>query len=321
MVTLGAFTLSTYDSNSRVVMKANPQYHRPKGNIDEVTGLIVSDDSTALNLYETGKIDFLTDLSTMDMKRLAGRADLKSFPYLKTAYLGFNVTQTPTSNVKFRRAVAQAIDRAQIPKLLQGSQVATTSLLPPPLLGSRFAGLPFNPKAARAELDSSGLALGGEVKVDLLIPNFDKTLLWSQFVQAELKKNLGIRVNVAPFDHKTFRANLDLKRFPLFAASWGADYPDSDNFLSIFLAKGGNNRTGWESADFDRSVLTARGEKDPKVREKHVLSALELLISKDAVIVPLYHESNQALVKPRVKGLKLSPLNTLLLRDVSVDGS
>jgi oligopeptide transport system substrate-binding protein len=319
MVTLGAFTLTTYDSNSRVVMRSNAQYHRPKGNIDEVTGLIVSDDATALNLYESEKIDFLTDLSTLDMKRLAGRADLKNFPYLKTAYLGFNVTQSPTSNVKFRRAVAQAIDRSQIPKLLQGAQVATPSLLPPPLLGHRFFGLPFNPKAARAELDASGLSLGGEFKIDFLIPNFDKTLLWSQFVQAELKKNLGIRVNVAPFDHKTFRANLDLKRFPLFAASWGADYPDSDNFLSIFLSKGGNNRTGWGSADYDRNVLAARGEKDPKIREKHVLAALELLITREAAIVPLYHESNQALVKPRVKGLRLSPLNTLLLRDVSVD--
>jgi oligopeptide transport system substrate-binding protein len=63
MVTLGPYTLSEHEFDNKIVLKANPTYYTAKGNLDSIDFLVVRDDSTALNLYESGRIDFLTDIS------------------------------------------------------------------------------------------------------------------------------------------------------------------------------------------------------------------------------------------------------------------
>lgn len=320
MASLGPFTLAAHELDSKIILKKNPHYVGQSGNVDQVVGLIVKDDSTALSLYESGKLDFLTDISTLDLKRLFGRDDLKTFPYLKTGYLGFVTEKFPLTNPKVRRAVVMAIDKAKIPDLLHGGQVPATSFVPPGILAhSQKVGLPFDPARARAELKEAGVDTTRPVKLELICPNWDKQLTLAQFLQNELKKNLGINVIIQMFDNKTFRAQLDLHTYPLFEASWSADYPDPDNFLSVFLSNAGNNRTTWKNKKFDDLVLKGRFMQDAKARDKVYLDAQKILIEEEAVMMPLYYEPNKALVRDRVKGLELNPLNYLFLRKVNLE--
>lgn len=317
MVTLGPYTLSSHDFDTKIVLKANPNYYGERGNVEQVVGLIVKDDSTALSLYEAKKLDFLTDISTLDLKRLSGRPDLKTFPYLKTGYLGLVVQKFPLTNVRVRRAIAMAIDKSKLGEILYGGQKGATSFVPPPMKAySAEIGLKYDPERARRELAASGVVASG-LKLELLLPNWDKQVTLAQLIQAQLKQNLGIDVSLQPFDHKTFRAQLDLHAFPLFEGSWSADYPDADNFLSVFLSESGNNRTTWKNAQFDKLVLESR-VGDPKKREKAYLQAQKLLLEEEAVIVPLYYEPIIALVNSRVQGLELNPVNYLLLRKVTL---
>jgi oligopeptide transport system substrate-binding protein len=319
MVTVGPYMLVSHDLDSKFVLKANPLYYGQRGNIEQVIGLIITDDSTALSLYETGKLDFLTDISTLDLKRLAGRPDLKSFPYLKTGYLGFVVNKFPVSNVNVRRAIGMAIDKTKLTEVLHGGQKPASSFVPPPLFASSTkVGLPFDPARAKKELQNSGLEISSSIKIELILPNWDKTLTVGEFIQGQLKQNLGLTVEINPFDNKTFRAQLDLHSFPLFEASWSADYPDPDNFLSMFLSDSGNNRTLWKNSEYDRLVLAARTQQNQKAREKNYLEAQKILLEKDVALIPLYYEPNSALVRPSVKGLEINPLNYLLLRKVSI---
>jgi len=319
LVTLGAFTLDSYEIDQRIVMKSNPRYYAKKGNIEQAIGLIVKDDATALSLYESGKFDFLTEISSYDLKRLSTSAELKRFPYFKTTYLGFNLRKPVVGAVGLRRAIAQAIDKSKLVSLLYGNQKPATSFVPPGILGySEKAGLAFNPILARDELKRSGWSSGRNVRIELLTPSWDKSLTVAQFVQAELKKNLGLDVQVSPFDHKSYRAQLDVGAFPAFQGSWGADYPDPDNFLSVFLKAGGNNRWNWSSDAFDDSVLQARSILKATTREQFYVRAQKTLLEDTAILVPLYYDTNVALVKPRVKGLQLNPLNYLYLKSVQL---
>ncbi|MCM2323090.1 MAG: peptide ABC transporter substrate-binding protein, partial [Oligoflexia bacterium] len=106
MATVGPYTLSSRDLDSKIVLGVNPYYYGRRGNIERIVALIVRDDATALSLYDAGKLDFVPDIPTVDLKRLSGRPDLKAFPYLKTAYMGFVTNRYPVSNVKVRRAIA-----------------------------------------------------------------------------------------------------------------------------------------------------------------------------------------------------------------------
>jgi oligopeptide transport system substrate-binding protein len=319
MVNLGPYSLVTHDYDSKIVFKANPSYWGTRGNIENIVYQIVKDDSTALSLYESGKLDFLTDIASLDLKRLAGNPELRSFPYLKIGYLGFSVGKYPMTNPKIRRAIAMAIDKSKIADILHGRQQPATTFVPPKMMAySSKIGLPFDPARAKAELKAAGFDASKPLSLDLLAPNWEKTLTLAQFIQNELKKNLGLEVTLQPFDNKTFRAQLDLKTYPMFESSWGADYPDPDNFLTVFMSNAGNNRTGFKNAKFDEDVMTARGTMNAKAREKIYLDLQKTLIEEQAAVVPLYYEPNLALVRKRVKNLELNPLNYLLLRKVEL---
>ncbi len=320
MVTVGPYVLSEQDLESKVVLRPNPHYWGKRGNVDQVVALIVKDDTTAMNLYESGKIDFLADLATLDAKRLRSRADYKVFPYLKTAYLGFQTQVYPFTNPKIRRAVAHAIDRSKFAEILGGGQVAASSFVPPGILAhDAKLGIPYDPIRARIEWRAAGLTDSKPLKIEILLPNWEKAVTVAQFIQAELKKNLGISVDIQPFDHKTFRAQLDLGTFAMFEGSWAADYPDPDNFLSVFLSSSGNNRSAWKNSKYDEWVLAARNSRDLSVRKSLYAQAQDLLVQKDAIVVPLYYEPIVGLLRPRAKGLQLNPLNYLYLKDVRLD--
>jgi oligopeptide transport system substrate-binding protein len=317
IVTLGPFELSSYDLDSKVVLTANPNYYGAHGNITQAVGMIVKEDSTALTLYETGKIDFLTDISGTDLKRLEGRPDLAKFSYLKTGYLGFVVDQFPISSVHLRRAIAMAIDKSKFGEFLHGGQTATGSFIPEGMFGyNKSIGLGYDPVAAKAELLKSGVKAG--MKIELVTTNWEKNLTICQFIQGELKKNLGIEISIRSFDHKTFRAQLELYSFPIFLLSWSADYPDPDNFLSVFLGAGGNNRTKWKNAQYDAKVLLARYNQNQKARATLYDQAQKLLVEEDLAVLPLYNEPILALVNPRVKNLQINALNYLELKEINV---
>ena len=212
-----------------------------------------------------------------------------------------------------------SIDKKKIAQILYGGQEPATSFVPPHMMGySDKIGLPFDPIKAKAELRASGLDPTHPITLELVTPNLDKQLTVGQFIQAEVKKHLGVNLLLQPFDNKTFRAQLDLHAYPLFEGSWSADYPDPDNFLSIFLSTSGNNRSTWKSESFDEKVLEARNLSDPKAREKIYHALQKILIEEEAILIPLYYEPNKALVKGRVKGLVLNPLNYLLLKKVNL---
>ena len=319
MVTVGPYTLSSYEADSKIVLTKNKTYYGKTGNVDEITGLIIKDDSTAVSLFESGKLDLLTSLGAFDLKRFQGRPELRTFPYLKTVYLGFKLQKYPASIKGVRLAVARAIDRAQIPKLLGAGQKPGSSFVPPGLVGhAANMGLKFDPVQAKKDLADAGFGISRPLKLELLSGNFDKSLLVMQFVQDQLRKNLGAEVTLMPFDHKTFRQQLALSSYPVFEAMWAADYADPDNFLSIFLSRAGNNHPRYKNPAMDEKILEARNIMDGKARERAYLGVQKTLIEDEAVVVPLYHDANLVLIRSRAKGVDLNPLNYLFLKDVTV---
>ncbi|HUP58734.1 MAG TPA: ABC transporter substrate-binding protein, partial [Bdellovibrionota bacterium] len=145
-----------------------------------------------------------------------------------------------------------------------------------------------------------------------------KNLILAQYLQNELRQNLGISVVLQPFDNKTFRAQQEQRTYPMFVATWTGDYPDPDGFLSVYLGGSGNNRSGWRNPKFDALVLEGRFSQDTRHREKVYQQAQKIFLEEDAVIVPLYYEPQMALVKPRVRGLELNPVAYMLLRKVNI---
>ncbi len=321
IVTLGPYLWESYDIDSKLVFRANPRYWGQRGNVQEVVARIVRDDAEALRLYEAGKLDYLAGLTSVDSERFRTRRDFRSFPALKTAYLGFSAKQYPVSDVHVRRAVAQAIDRQGLRKILAEGHRPSDSFVPPGVPGfDPQGGLPYDPVAARKELRLAGLDPARPLQLDLLVLGWEKQILIGQFVQNELKRNLGWDVSLSVFDRKNFRAQMEMGGRPLFIGMWAADYPDPENFFSIFLKDSGNNRSRWGDARYDQWVNLARSSKISAVRKRAYQKAHELLLRDEAVLVPLYHEANLGLVRDRVRGLRVNPLSVLEIREIQLVG-
>jgi len=319
MVNLGPYSLASHDLDSKIVLKANPHYYGNKGNVEEIQAWILKDDTAALTLFEAGQLDFLTDLGAVDQKKLVGRSDLKILPHLKTSFLGFVVQKYPVSRVKLRQAFAMALDRVKLNRLLQGNQPAASSFVPPGMTAySQTMGLPYNPERARSELAMAGYGPGNPLTLDFLLPNWDKAQVIGEFIKSELKKNLSVEINLQSFDNKAYLMQLGLHSSPLFYKTWTADYPDPDNFMSLFLSTSGNSETTWKNDTFDQKIQAARLSQNEREREKIYQDMQKLLIEQEAVMIPLYYEPNLALMKARVQNVELNRLDYLYLRKVNV---
>ena len=89
---------------------------------------------------------------------------------------------------------------------------------------------------------------------------------------------------------------------------WIADYPDPHNFLDILFYTGSeNNIFEYSNPTLNAALDQAAIEQDKAVRLDMYRQAEQLVID-EAPCLPLWHGTNYILVKPDVKGYKLSPL-------------
>ena len=142
----------------------------------------------------------------------------------------------------------------------------------------------------------------------------------AQYIQSELKKNLGIDLQIQLFDHKVFRSQVTAAKaqYPMMLMVWAGDYPDGDTFMQLFESGTGNNLTHFSNAEVDEDVEKAREDWNTLKREVLYKEAQKIVQVDEAAIVPLYYEENEALVAKGVKGFVISPIGYYFFKDVSL---
>ncbi len=317
MASVGPFLLSQYDDGRSYTMTANPAYYGGKPAIDKLVGMIVPKSEDAIDQFQKGKLDIAPQLTGAGLLK-----QLKKFPYLRTLYLGMNTSRFPTQNVGLRRAIAAAISKKNI---IAGAGVRgtiATSFVPPGLLGyEKKAGIDFDLNRARKELAKENLSVSTLPELELMVSDSETNQKLALQVVEELKKNLGLRVKLNALPLKTYTVRRQMHSAELFLSSWVADYPDADNFLSVFFSSSGNNFTGFKNPDFDLEVANARTATSEAHRKSAYVTAQKHLLETEAVIVPLYYDVNEILMSDRVSGVEVTPLNHIFFRSARLSGS
>ena len=100
-----------------------------------------------------------------------------------------------------------------------------------------------------------------------------------------------------------------------FRGSWIADYPDAENYLSVFYSKNPAppNYTRYKNSAFDALFEKAMRETNDSLRYKLYQQADQVMIN-DAPVVPLWYDEAVHFVQPNVKGFTPNALNLLELR-------
>jgi oligopeptide transport system substrate-binding protein len=317
IVTNGPFILDQWDHEYKLELQSNPNYYDTQPALERIIMYVVRNPTTELTLYETGELD-MAELPPVAIPHYKSHPEYKNLPLLRGYYYGFNVTKPPFNDARVRRALSHAINRSQIPVILKGGQLPTASWIPKGMFGyNSKIGPAFNPEKARALFAEAGYSGRKKFPAFSIAYNTDPThRLIAQFVQAQWKKHLQLEVSLEDQEWKVYLKKLDIDPPPVFRLGWGADFPDPDNFMNLFITTSGNNRLQWSNKRYDGLIAQGAAEQNPEARQVIYDEAQTLLTESDSAIISLFVAAQNVLVKPYVQNIGLNAMEWLYLKRV-----
>jgi oligopeptide transport system substrate-binding protein len=317
--TLGPFRLDGWQHEYRITLVANPTFYGAPPRLERVVGYMVGAESTALVLFEQRLLDIVR-LPPLEIRRYVDRPEYRRRAALRGYYYGFNVREPPFDDPRVRRAFSMAIDRSAFPKLLKGGEVPATCWIPPGMPHhDPTIGLRFDPAGARRLLARAGVDPAALGPVRVVYNTLETHKLVGEMIQEQWREHLGVEVELENREWKVFLKELRLDPPPVFRLGWGADYPDPDNFMSLFTGASANNNTGWADARYDALVAEAAREASPERRQSLYDEAQRILCEDEVPIAPLFVQSINLAVAPRVHGFEPNAMDILFLDRVSVE--
>lgn len=321
LVSNGPFRLAAWQHDAVLRLERSQTYHLAPVQLAAAELLVVRQANTAYSLYETGDVDVVLDLLPLAIPSVRGRDDYVNLATLEARYVGFHQAAPPLDDVRVRRALVQAVDRDEVARVLGGGERPLASFLPPGMFGhAPDIGLAFDPDAARAELAAAGYPGGdGFPELELLYRSGDDWRLQAENLQEQWRRQLGIPIRVVVHDQAAFFRRIADDPPPMHLARWIADFPDPENFMSLFTSGSGNNHLAFSDPDYDALVDRAATTREPEARRAAYDRTQRLLVEDHVAIAPVYAGATNAMVRDTVRGLSLNAMGVVYLRDVSVE--
>lgn len=329
IVTNGPYMLQEWQHGASLTLAKNPLwYDAANVQIEVIDAPIVSEESTAMAMYENGEIDYMGDPGwgppLPDMDRIKSdpvlSAEFKILPRLCTYYYGFMVNKPPFDNVLVRKAFSYAIDRQTlIDTLLKGEQQPANSFTGPGIFGNVAGdpdiGILYDPEKAKELLAEAGYPDGaGFPQVTLMLNQSEAHMQIAQAIQAMWKEVLNVDVNIEQQEWKVYLETLkpdspDEDKPHIYRMGWCADYMDANNYLADVLhSTSTQNYSEYSNPEFDALVEQAQTETDPDVRLELYRQAETILNNVDVPNAPIYFYTRVTLEKPYLTRI-VNPLN------------
>jgi oligopeptide transport system substrate-binding protein len=243
-------------------------------------------------------------VAKVDAYRKDNPAVLRIDPYLGTYYYTLNTSRPFLNDVKVRRALALAVDRAGISeKILRAGQQPAHAFTPPGTAGyTPDSRLATDFPAARRLLAEAGYPEGkGAPILEILLNTSDNHRIIAEAMQATWRAELGLEIRLLNMEGKSVLAARRAGDFQILRSSWIGDYNDPATFLSVWTADSGNNHSRWSNPAYDQLLFQAARTSDATARNA-LFQQAEALLLADAPFVPLYHYTHVFLLNPSVRG-------------------
>ncbi|MEI6072548.1 MAG: peptide ABC transporter substrate-binding protein [Verrucomicrobiae bacterium] len=324
MISNGAFTLESWRINDRIRLKKNPHYWgRGRVALESVDVLPISDANVAFNFFASGLADLVMDKGLAPpalLDEMKGRPWFHAAPFLGIYFLRYNCARGPFQDERVRRAFSLAVDKKRIvEKITRAGELPAPGFVPPGISGyAGTDGLAFDPAAARQLMADAGHPQGkGFPLVNYLYSKSELNEAVAVELQSMWRETLGVNVNLVRQEWKVYLNSLSLLDYDIARSSWVGDYPDPNTFLDMFLTGGGNNRTGWSSAEYDAHIAGAARELDPARRAGILRQAEDLLVKTAVPVAPIYYYVGIQLYDPdKFGGIRANVLDEHPLRAI-----
>ncbi|MDR3117169.1 MAG: peptide ABC transporter substrate-binding protein [Puniceicoccales bacterium] len=323
LVSNGPYRLEEWRVGDRIAIGKNP-FHRSAGDggPERVIFFPIVDQQTEQNAFDCGELDATATVPAELLDELRGRADgtLQETESLGCFYYLCNCSRPPLDNGHLRRALALAIDREELCRLIHRDvRFAAGNLVPAGTGGYRYGGretLGRDPRMAREELAAAGFPGGaGLPPMTLTFNHSSLHRLVAQAVQEMWRRELGIAVELRCEDWKAFLHSRRVGNFAIARGGWVGDFNDPLTFLGLFVGDSPNNFVRWRDEAYDGEMRAAEEEEDRGERLRHLESAEDRLL-REMPIIPLYFETHKRRVAERVRGWRPNLLDYHLYQNV-----
>ena len=335
----GPFKFQYWKENVKLVFRKNPNYFErdEKGErlpyIDAVSINFLIDKQVAFLEFIKGKFDFMSgidarykdELLTYDgqlRKKYVDKIELITEPYLNTEYFSFFIDPNnplgPDRARAMRQAVNLCIDREKMLRYLRNGigEPGTGGMIPVGLPGhSNTIGYGYDLKQAQRLVAENHLE-GYLLQLSTVADYADI----GKFVQSQVEQ-IGLQCKMEVMPPATMRSMRANGSLPFFRSSWVADYPDAENYLSLFttpnFSPSGPNYTHYSNPKYDKLYEKALLCNDVEQRARYY-TEMDSLMMQDAPVVVLFYDEVLRFVNKRVKDMGSNPTNLLDLRNVKI---
>jgi ABC-type oligopeptide transport system substrate-binding subunit len=321
IVTNGPHKLTKWDHNKGYVFERNDGFAlEPKAKLRKVIFTII-DNAAQLASYEKNELD-RSHVSPSELPRVRNdpklSKELISYSASGAFYLVPNPNMKPFDVKGVRRALEHAIDRDAIVKnVLQGVSKPAFTFDPPDLPQyidpAKFPEIlpltKYDPKLAMAELVGTPYEGGKNWPPIKLEYRTQEETLGStqsiQAIQAMLKDNLNMSIELVPLEQKVFRPNMWDHKQQFTWVRWYSDYPDSNNNLyQVWYSGSGaaGHRHDFANKQFDDLVTAAKSPPNNDDRVKLYAQA-EVVGLNEGYATYVYYLYTSRVYKPWIGNL------------------
>jgi len=340
----GPFQLIAWEEGQALVLKKNVHYFEKDSSgytlpyLDGIKVSFFDSKATEFLEFQQHRLDFINDIEASFKdeiltktghlkKQWEGKLLLQKHDYLNIEYLGILVDpenelvkNSPLRLQKIRQAINYGFDRRKMMLYLRNSigTAAESGFVPaglPSFDTVAVRGYRYDLNKAKQLLAEAGFPEGKNLPVIklLTIPIYADL---ASYIANELNM-AGIKVQVEAIQKSLLLEQTSKSQALFFRGSWIADYPDAENYLSVFYGKNPAppNYTRYKNPVYDQLYEQAVAEKNDSIRYG-LYQQMDQLIIQDAPVVPLWYDMAIHLVHTNITNFYPNSLNLLELRKV-----
>lgn len=341
----GPFKFKMWKENVKLVLVKNEDYFEKDSlgkrlpYLDAVAISFIVDKQSVFLEFVKGNIDFISGIDPNYKDEILTRSgklqpkykdkiNLITQPYLNTEYLGFkmdvNDEKNPLKDKRVRQAINYGFSREKMIKYMRNNigYPGEYGIIPVGLAGfdSTVNSYEYNPEKSKRLLAEAGYP-NGEGMQEITLSTTATYLDLCKYIQQQLGL-LGIKVKIDVNPPAALREHIAQGKTQWFRGSWIADYPDAENYLSLFYSKNhcpkGSNYTHFSSKEYDKLYEKAILETDYEKRIALYKKMNDIIIEESPIVV-LYYDQVLRFVQKNISGFESNPLNLLILKNVNKD--
>lgn len=224
IVGAGPFRL-VHRSTTRIELAPNPYYFGGKPRFQRVIIKTVEDDNARLIMLAGGSADLTQNtvqpLLLPALMRKRSKLRIQTGPSVTHTYIGLNLTHSALADRRVRRALAMALDKKTLVRTkLRNAARISTGILPSFhwAYNSKARAWPYDPKMARLLLDQAGYPMKNGQRLRLVYKtSSNRFRVALAHVLAKMWADIGVSVEVRPYEWGVFFADIKKRSFELFS--------------------------------------------------------------------------------------------------------